>query len=121
MIQRCHNPKSSAYTDYGGKGILVCDEWRVPKKGFVAFYAHVGDPPDKKIKWSIDRMNPYGNYEKGNVRWATPKQQAENRRVLSGPRWNQERLSEPEYEAAREAARKAIENLQSLPDEFSPF
>ncbi len=121
MIQRCHTPTCSAYADYGGKGIRVCEEWRVSRKGFMAFYAHVGDQPDTKIKWSIDRINPYGNYEPGNVRWATPTQQAANRRLLFSLRWNQEKLSEEEYDEAREKAREWYQNLQSLPNELSPF
>jgi hypothetical protein len=74
MIQRCHNPNDSGYVAYGGRGITVCPEWRA---SFAAFFAHVGMRPSPKH--SIDRYpNQDGNYEPGNVRWATTKEQARN-------------------------------------------
>lgn len=76
MIQRCENPKNIGFLDYGGRGISVCEEWR---RSFTAFYAHVGPRPSPKH--SIDRFpNNNGNYEPGNVRWATAKEQSLNRR-----------------------------------------
>jgi len=74
MHQRCRNPNSTPYPWYGAKGIKVCDAW----KTFEQFYADVGDPPSESH--SIDRINPYGDYEPNNVRWATPKQQRQNTR-----------------------------------------
>ncbi len=73
--QRCLNPNNAAYGRYGGRGISVCPEWQ---KDFKAFYAHVGSRPDRYH--SIDRIDNDGNYEPGNVRWATAGQQAANRR-----------------------------------------
>lgn len=76
MVRRCHNPKDAGYRFYGAKGVAVCAEWR---DGFDAFIAHVGPRPTPKH--SIDRHpDPFGNYEPGNCRWATRKQQAENTR-----------------------------------------
>lgn len=76
MNKRCHNPNNHAYANYGGRGIEVCPEWR---DSFEAFLDHVGMKPSPKH--SIDRINNDGNYEPGNVRWATAKQQANNRRT----------------------------------------
>ena len=74
--QRCHNPNHHKYPIYGGRGIIVCDEWR---NDFEAFYAHIGDAPGPS--YSIDRIDVDGNYEPGNVRWATKSQQAINTRI----------------------------------------
>lgn len=72
MIQRCHNPKNKSYARYGAKGVAVCDEWR---SNFQAFADYMGERPDGM---TLDRINSRGNYEPGNVRWATHKQQARN-------------------------------------------
>ena len=77
MIQRCTNPKVNNYKNYGGRGIKVCDEWR---NSFQAFYDYIGPRPEPKHLYSIDRINNDGDYEPGNVRWATAKEQANNKR-----------------------------------------
>lgn len=77
MNARCHNPRSPKYKSYGGRGIVVCGEWRGPG-GFNRFLEHVGARPSDEH--SIDRIDNDGNYEPGNVRWATRKQQARNTR-----------------------------------------
>lgn len=66
MQQRCYNPKRRGYDNYGGRGITVCDEWLA---SFEAFFRDVGPRPSPEH--SIDRINSDGNYEPGNVRWAT--------------------------------------------------
>lgn len=76
MRQRCGNPKKKEYPHYGGRGIKVCEQWQ---KSFKAFYADVGPRPSPKH--SLDRIDVNGNYEPGNVRWATQQQQVENTRV----------------------------------------
>lgn len=72
---RCFNPKDEGFSDYGGRGITMCDEW---KNSFEAFYNYVGKKPEGK--YSMDRINNEGNYEPGNVRWATDIEQANNKR-----------------------------------------
>ena len=76
MIQRCCNPSNNAYHYYGGRGITVCEQWR---DSFETFLADVGLRPSNQH--SLDRYpNNDGNYEPGNVRWATRMEQAINKR-----------------------------------------
>ena len=79
MKDRCYNPNTECYPEWGGRGIRVCDRW-LGSDGFQNFLADVGHKPTNKH--SIDRWpnNATGNYEPGNVRWATWKEQANNRR-----------------------------------------
>lgn len=72
---RCTNEKSEVYKYYGGRGISICQEWA---NDFMAFYNYVGNPPSTGM--SLDRIDPNGNYEPGNVRWATPAVQSMNQR-----------------------------------------
>ena len=75
LIQRCTNRKCSNFSDYGGRGIGVCDRW---KESFEAFYSDMGPRPS--AKHSIDRINNDGNYEPGNCQWAMKIQQNRNSR-----------------------------------------
>lgn len=76
MIQRCHNKKSTEYARYGLRGIIVCSEWR---SSFIDFYDHVGDKPHSS--YSLDRKDYNGDYEPGNVRWASKREQSINQRM----------------------------------------
>lgn len=76
MKYRCNCATSASYRNYGGRGIRVCDEWN---RSFKAFLRDVGPRPSKEH--SIDRINNSGNYEPGNVRWATKAEQGRNRRT----------------------------------------
>lgn len=75
MKARCTNPNIPNYVNYGGRGIMVCDRWR---NNFQNFIDDIGLRPSKYH--SLDRIDPNGNYEPSNCRWATVHVQTRNRR-----------------------------------------
>lgn len=79
MFQRCTNPKTESFKYYGARGITVCARWLI----YENFFSDMGPRPPNH---SIDRIDVNGNYEPGNCRWATAKQQSKNKRKRDGIR-----------------------------------
>lgn len=77
MKQRCLNKNSQKYSDYGARGITVCDDWIEPKYGFLNFIRDMGDCP---IGYSLERIKNNLGYCKDNCRWATKHEQGANKR-----------------------------------------
>lgn len=88
MKARCGNPNHVAYQHYGGRGIRVCDAWQ---DSFKAFLLDMGPRPSPLH--SLDRIDVNAGYSKKNCRWATPSEQARNKRLhcrdarASAPMW----------------------------------
>lgn len=77
MIQRCHNPNSQNFENYGGRGIHVCEEWR---NSFDQFFSDMGDMESIGANLTIDRIDNSVGYKKSNCRWATRRDQSRNLR-----------------------------------------
>jgi hypothetical protein len=85
MNQRCYNKRCPTYCNYGARGISVCAEWRAKpgsknSTAVRAFLKYIGPRPNDGRRWTLERKRNSGNYEPGNVRWATYDDQNRNRR-----------------------------------------
>ena len=76
MRSRCNYPKASNYKYYGGKGVRVCGRWN----NFQLFLEDMGEKPTPYH--TLDRINPDGDYEPNNCRWATKSEQVRHRRIF---------------------------------------
>lgn len=99
ITARCYNQKDRNYSNYGGRGIKVCDRWR---ESFKAFLEDMGERPDARYslgraEYSLDRIDVNGDYEPGNCRWATYLQQQRNKRCGLFLTYKQETLCVAEW------------------------
>lgn len=78
MLDRCYNASCQAWSNYGGRGISVCDRW-LGEEGFDHFFQDMGEAPTQNH--SLDRRDNSLGYFPANCRWATDKEQARNRRT----------------------------------------
>lgn len=115
MMTRCYKQNHVAYDKYGGAGILVCERW----KDFDLFLEDMGPPPSREH--TLDRIDNDKGYEPGNVRWATRKEQQNNRKCnhiieINGERrtmaqWAEHHGISPETVLSRIKAGYAVEDL----------
>lgn len=92
MRSRCYRKSYHLYRRYGGRGIVVCEQWL---NSFEDFYADMGNRPSSRH--SLDRINNDGNYEPGNCRWATTLEQGRNKSLCRVIEWNGRRQTLTEW------------------------
>jgi hypothetical protein len=93
MMARCYKPTEFGYENYGGRGIQVFEEWHDVRVFAAWIEANIGPRPEGRTRgrsgrsypaYTLDRISNDGNYEPGNVRWATPLEQRSNQRRTAG-------------------------------------
>lgn len=104
MISRCHCPTDKSFQNWGGRGIVVCDDWRF---NFLNFYKDMGPRPSKTTMHRIDNDGPYN---KENCKWATHFEQNRNKRGLKLIEFNGITLCHTEWEERLKLPRCTIYN-----------
>lgn len=84
MKRRCENKNRKDYKWYGAKGVSVCNEWQDYSTFKEWAISHGYDESAKRGDCTIDRIDPYGDYEPSNCRWVGMKDQARNKRKMGG-------------------------------------
>jgi len=93
---RCYNPNSDGYPFYGLKGTKVCDRW-LEERGFENFLLDMGEKPEPKKDYEIDRISNEGNYCPENCRWVTSEEQSKNRDNIIHYTWEGKTLTLREW------------------------
>ena len=97
MLQRCTNKNNTRFSDYGGRGINVCERW-------LKFENFLEDMGIRPLNTTIDRIDNNGNYAPSNCKWSMPTAQAKNQRIYSnnkvGNRGVHFRISSGKYQAS---------------------
>ena len=105
MIQRCHSPNDPGYPYYGACGLSVCEAWR---ESFDVFIQDVGPRPSSRH--TIERIDNDRDYEPGNVRWATMKEQSNNKRSNVRLEYKGETLTISQWSARTGIPANTIQN-----------
>lgn len=107
MKQRCTNPNNEKYEAYGARGISVCARWM---ESYEAFRSDMGPRPRG---YSIDRIDPDGDYEPSNCRWASDKTQHANRRTTIWVDYDGERVTASEFADRVDVSSKRLYKVMS--------
>lgn len=100
---RCYKKNHPEYKNYGKRGIKMCDEWL---NSFERFFNYIGLRPSGKL--SLDRIENDGNYEPGNVRWATDEVQNNNRRANKFIEFEGKKMTVPQWSKFKDIPKSAI-------------